>query len=192
MMHTLWLRRLRRWMFSHPTSPICTAQKKNRVRPRLEWLEDRTLFSANTYTVNLTTDNVTNTGQSTGQFSGDLRYCIEQADLNPGSTIQFDPSVFAASGSTTIALSQGELDISASMTIVNNVTGNPNTIIISGTDGKGGGSRVFDVSNQSAVVSISGLTITNGNAAVFYTSVPGNQGGDIANHGTLTLTNDIV
>src|SRR5579885_240465 len=83
----------------------------------LEILEDRTLLS-NTYTVNLVTDNVINTGQQSGPTSGDLRWCIEQADLNPGSMIQFDPTVFPSSANTTIALSQGELQIAASMQIV--------------------------------------------------------------------------
>src|SRR5579875_31570 len=187
MIRTIWLRRLRRWMFSHPASTIDTLPQRARVRPRLEVLEDRTLLSG-LYLVNLTTDNVPNTGQSTPTpvgytGSGDLRYCIEQADLNPGSTIVFDPSVFPTSGSTTIALSQGELYISASMTITDTANADPNgpirdpnTIIVSGTDGKGGASRVFDIGNQLAVVAINGLTITNGNASVYYSSVPGKPG----------------
>jgi len=189
MIRSLWLRRLHRWIFSHPVSSIRTQPKKTRICPRLEALEDRTLFSANIYTVNLATDNVPNTGQQTGPFSGNLRWAVEQADLNPGSTIVFDPTVFPSGTNTTIALSQGELDIASSMTIQGP---GANVVTISGTNGQGGGSRVFDISNASAVVTISGLTITNGNAAVTYTSVPGNQGGDIFNAGNLTLTNDIV
>jgi len=190
MIRSLWLRRLQRWMSSRPTSTVRTQPKKFRVRPRLEQLEERTLFSANTYTVNLATDNVKNTGQENGdQFHGDLRWCIEQADLNPGSIIKFDPTVFPSTKNTTIALSQGELQIAASMTISGLGS---NVITVSGTDGKGGSSRVFDITNASSVVGISGLTITKGNGNVFYTSVAGNQGGDIFNSGTLTLTNDVV
>lgn len=189
MMRTLWLRRLHRWMFSQPASTVRKQLKKARVRPSLEALEDRTLFSANTYTVNLTSDNVKNTGQNTGPNSGDIRWCVEQADLNPGSTIVFDPNVFPSGGNTTIALSQGELDISNNMTIQGLGS---NQITVSGTDGKGGASRVFDVSNFSAVVSISGLSVTKGNGNIYYTPVFGNQGGDIFNAGTLTLSNDVV
>jgi hypothetical protein len=162
----------------------------------LEVLEDRTLLS-NTYTVDLATDTKINTGQQTGTYSGDLRWCIEQADLNPGSTIQFDPKVFPSSTNTTIHLSQGELQIAASM----NIEGpGSSTVTVSGTDGKNGasGSRVFDVTtnvdlnNNPVIVTISGLSITDGNAAVYYTPVAGNQGGDIYNDGNLTLKNDVV
>jgi hypothetical protein len=49
-----------------------------------EGLEGRCLLTATVYTVDLTTDNgPTAAGQSTGTYSGDLRYCIEQADANP-------------------------------------------------------------------------------------------------------------
>ncbi len=154
----------------------------------LEILEDRTLLS-NTYTVNLATDTVLNTGQQTGPTSGDLRWCIEQADLNPGSIIQFDPTVFPSSANTTIPLSQGELQISASMDIQGP---GANTVTVSGTDGKGGASRVFDITNNTSAVTISGLTITGGNANVGYTPIAGNQGGDIFNGGNLTLQNDVV
>ncbi len=153
----------------------------------LEILEDRTLLT--TYTVNLATDTVLNTGFQTGPTSGDLRWCIEQADLNPGSIVQFDPTVFPSSANTTIGLSQGELQISASMDIQGP---GANTVTVSGTDGKGGASRVFDITNNSSVVTISGLTIANGNANVAYTPIVGNQGGDIFNGGNLTLQNDVV
>jgi hypothetical protein len=157
-------------MVSQPTSPIRTQTKKSTVRPSLERLEDRTLLSGNIYTVNLTTDNVKNTGQATGPLSGDLRYCIEQADLNPGSTIQFDANVFNAP--KTISLSQGELDIADNMTITGLGSNIGGSITISGTDGKGGASRIFDISNSTAVVSISELTVTAGNGNVFYRRSP--------------------
>jgi hypothetical protein len=193
MIRSLWLRRLRRWMVSHPRSTIRTQPKKSAVRPRLEQLEDRTLLS-NSYLVNQLGDAGSGTATPTGG-SGDIRYCIEQANLNPGSTITFDSKVFPASANTTINLSHGELDIASSMTITG--PGSPvlkgqNVITISGTDNNGGASRVFDISNASAVVTITGLTITNGNGNVYYTSVAGNQGGDIFNAGNLTLSDDVV
>jgi hypothetical protein len=178
------------WRRSTPRSKKPNPNKKHKFRKCfLEILEDRTLLSANLYTVNITSDNVINTGQQTSQFSGDLRWCIEQANLNPGSTIQFDNSVFPLSTSTTIKLSQGELQVAASMTIQGEGS---NVITVSGNDGKGGKSRVFDITSSNAVVTISGLTIADGNAAPNYTPVSGNQGGDIFNGGTLTLQNDIV
>jgi hypothetical protein len=176
------------WRRSSPRSKKLN-KKPNFRKCFLEILEDRTLLS-NIYTVNLTTDTTPNTGQQNGTNAGDLRYCIEQADLNPGSTVVFDSTVFPANGSTTIRLSQGELQIAATMNI-----SNPNgasTILVSGNDGKGGASRVFNITSSDAVVTITGLTIEFGNASPNYNKLPGNQGGDIYNGGTLTLQNDIV
>jgi hypothetical protein len=168
------------------------------VRPHLEGLEERTLLSGNNYVVNLLGDSGGAQGTQSGQFSGNLRWCINQADLpaNTGSTISFDQSVFTPNTATTIGLSNGELAISNSMTITN--AGGPSTIIISGTDGvvapngNLSGSRVFDIIPSQVTVSINGLTITGGNGNVAYTSLPGNQGGDIFNGGNLTLNDDIV
>ena len=84
----------------------------------LEGLEDRRLLAATIYTVKLTTDNgPTAAGQSTGTDTGDLRYCITQANANPnkdGSQIQFDPEVFDSSTPQTITLSAsfGTLNLS--------------------------------------------------------------------------------
>ena len=64
------------------------ARKPNSFRPLLEALELR-LVPASTYTVNGTGDTGTGTAQA-----GDLRYCINQANADPGSTIQFDATVF--------------------------------------------------------------------------------------------------
>src|SRR5262245_124577 len=76
--------------------------------PMLEALEDR-LAPAN-YTVNALTD----TGSGNGT-TGDLRYCILQADSNPGSTIVFDNAVFAAP--QTITLTNGGLGLTQNVTI---------------------------------------------------------------------------
>ncbi len=211
MQRGMWTRILRKWVFGgvprperkrpakRPSPALRTksASSRIRVRPQLEGLEDRTLLNA--YVVNVLGDNGGVAGVQSGPFSGNLRWCINQADLpaNNGSTITFDPTVFNPTKPTTIALSNGELPISNDMTITNNI-GGPGTIIISGSDGNGGGSRVFDIipntnaSGNLVTVTITGLTIANGNAAVYYTSVAGNQGGDIFNGGNLILTNDIV
>ncbi len=157
----------------------------------LESLEERVLLS-NTYTVNLGGD----AGVSTGQFSGDIRYCITQADLpaNIGSTIKFTNNTSVGS---VITLSTNELEISQNMTIVG--PGAKNLTIDGGTKGSGtsggvtNGVRVFNITSQNAVVSISGLTINNGDAnPANNLKFAGNQGGNIFNSGNLTLTNDVV
>ncbi len=162
------------------------------VRPQLEGLEERTLLSGNTYVVNVLGDNGGALGTQSGQSSGNLRWCINQADLpaNSGSAISFDQTVFDPSKTTTIVLNNGELAISNNMTITN--AGGSNSIVISGSSSNGGASRVFDIIPSSVTVSITGLTITNGNGNVYNTTLPGNQGGDIFNGGNLTLTNDVV
>src|SRR5436189_150930 len=97
-----WFRRPSRQL-SLPSRASGSAARKVRCRPLLELLEDRTLPS--TYTVIYTTD----TDKGSG-LNGDLRYCIQQANLNSGSTIQFSSQVLAAH---TISLSS-KLDTIAS------------------------------------------------------------------------------
>ena len=78
---------------SRPSSRgVCSAHRR-RISV-LETLEARTLLSGSptAYTVDLTTD--TGTGSNN---TGDLLYCITQANANPntaGSEIEFDPTVF--------------------------------------------------------------------------------------------------
>jgi hypothetical protein len=80
----------------------------------LEGLEGRVLLSGSptNYTVNLLSDTGASSGTdaTTGNPSGDLRYCINQANANTnpeGSVIQFDPTVFNPNfnGQEVIALS---------------------------------------------------------------------------------------
>jgi hypothetical protein len=202
-MHSfLWLRTLRNRLFSRssPRTRVVSRPSRRRfVRPQLEYLETRTLLSPTTFTVNVATDNSGNpNGAGTGT-TGDLRYCIQQADLPQfaGSTIVFDSTVFNPFGNTTIALSGGELQIAQSTTIVG-VGAGPGHLTISGNGpnlnplGPQGASRVFDITSNSAAVIISNMTINFGNAEPFYTTLAGNQGGDIFNSGNLTLTNCIV
>ncbi len=129
------------------------------------------LLSASIYLVNLAGD----AGTSTGSLSGDIRYCITQADqsANAGSSITFDTN---AIGSNTIVLSGGELAISDNMTIQGPGT---SSLTISG----GNNSRIFDITSNTAVVAISGLTVSGGTS---------NQGGGIYNAGSLTVSDSTL
>src|SRR5690349_10407391 len=88
MLRSTWIKRLWRPLKNRRHKEQGTPLRGKRIRPHLEMLEDRTLLSANTYLVNLAGD----AGTSTGALSGDIRYCITQADqsANAGSTITFD------------------------------------------------------------------------------------------------------
>jgi hypothetical protein len=145
-------------------------------RPLLEVLEVRLVPA--TYIVNTLTD----TGAGTGLtgLTGDLRYCITQADANPGSTIQFDSIMFATP--QTITLNGTELPVlTADMLIQGPAAG----VTVSGN----GKSRVFEIDFEirnalKPNVSIANLTITQGNAAF-----SGAGGGIWETEGNLTLTN---
>ena len=192
----LWLRALRRWLFPHRLMRVATIARPHRrfTRPRLEVLEDRTLLTAHTYLVNLNGDNGGPSGTMVTQFSGDLRYCITQADLpqNAGSTITFSGSL-----NNTLTLEQGELPISQNMTIAgpgsSTLTISGGFIPVTQANPFGSpGSRIFDITSNTARVSISGLTLTQGNASPFQSLTPGNQGGDLFNGGQLTLNNMVI
>jgi hypothetical protein len=122
-------------------------------RPRLEALEDRHLPS--------TVVNLNDSGD------GSLRQAI--LDTPAGGTVDFDPSL-----SGTIALTSGGLAITKDLTIAG-----PGQSVIT-LDGSQSGT-VFSV-GLGSTVTISGLTIANGELAGF-----NELGGGIINHGTLTL-----
>ncbi|MFI5455435.1 MAG: beta strand repeat-containing protein [Isosphaerales bacterium] len=145
------------------TSKPKPAPRRNR-KPLLEVLEDRQLLSGNTYTVSNTGD----TGSGSG-LSGDLLYCVAQANENSGSTIQFESGLTG-----TIQLTSG-LHLSANVTI----NGPASAVAVAG----GGSSSNFSVFtvNSNVSATISGLTITNG-----YSS----SGGALVNLGAVTLTDD--
>jgi Putative Ig domain len=160
----------------------------------LELLEDRTLLAPMLFTVNRPGDaGFGDDGtMNVGQTGGDIRYIITQANqlINKGSTINFD---LAGIGGNTINLNagtggvgtgQGELQITQD-TIING-PGALN-LTISGANT----SRVFDITSQIETVSITGLTITAGDAKPAPGNA-GNQGGNIFNSGNLTLTNDVI
>ncbi|MCE9563684.1 MAG: IPT/TIG domain-containing protein [Planctomycetes bacterium] len=152
-------------------------KKAQSCQPMLELLDDRIVLSS--YLVNVAGD----AGAGLA-LSGDIRYVIDRANLDPGSTITFDTSVTGP----TITLTQGELAISTSVTIIGPGSG---ALAINGTNG-GSASRIFDITDSGAVVSISGLTITGGNASPTPSAKPGSEGGNIYNRGTLTLTGDVI
>ena len=138
------------------------AVHQHRRRPVLEVLEGRVVLS--TFTVNSLGD-----AGSGSNDSGDLRYCINQANADDqANTIVFDPTVFSTP--QTITLSGGQLELSDTGG-TQTITGPAAGVTISG----GGNSRVFQV-DSGVTASISGLTISGGN------------GGGLANYGTATLT----
>src|SRR6266496_3534151 len=97
--------------------------------------------------------------------AGSLRQAI--SDSSSGDTINFDSSL----NGQTITLTSDELFINKNLTI----TGpGANLLAINGNTAN----RVFDI-GSGITVTISGLTITNGNA--------GYEGGGIYNQGTLTI-----
>ena len=102
-----------------------------------------------------------------------LREAIASANVLPGHTITFDPTVFASAQTITLAGLQLDLsDTSGTETITAPAAG----LTVSG----GGLSRVFQV-DAGVTASLSGLTITGGSAA---------SGGGLYNDGgTTTLTN---
>ncbi len=120
-----------------------------------------------------TVDSLGDAGTGSGD-SGDLRYCIDQADADDGpNQIDFDPSLFSTP--LTITLSGGPLELSDTgwtQSIIGPAAG----VTISG----GGSSRVFEV-DSGVTASISGLTISGGATASA-------NGGGLANYGTATLT----
>jgi predicted outer membrane repeat protein len=158
-----------------PTSPRQGAG----FRPRLEALEDRWLPS---------TLSVTSIKDSA---SGSLRAVIAAA--HSGDTIVFSSKL----DGKTITLTSGELDLTKNLTIQGPGAGQ---LTISGNSANWYSdystlrntyaSRVFEVA-QNATVTLSGLTISNGDGLAGYTlgKHPSDyEGGGILDHGTLTLS----
>ncbi len=183
---------------SHSRRPKAAKSQRPRYhKVELELLEDRTLLSGFVFTVDRAGDAGTADGVISRQngdqqitnpdYGGDIRYVLSQTNTQfyAGSTIVFDTSASGINGNKILLSSGiGELKITQSTTITN--AGGPNTLTIDGAMT----SRVFNVVSQNEIVSITGLTITNGNAKPAPNN-SGNQGGDIFNGGNLTLTNDV-
>jgi hypothetical protein len=152
MFNRTWIRRL----FARTPRTVRTGRPA-RFRPQLESLESRYVPST------LVVTNTLDTG-----VSGDGSLRGELAAAASGDTIEFAGSLKGQ----TITLSQGELALSRSLTIAGPVA---NPVTISGNKA----SRVFDITSDSAIVTLSGLTITQGSSP---------DGGGIANVGTLTVS----
>jgi hypothetical protein len=156
--------------FCRQARPASSARNcRNTFRPRLEALEDRWMPSI------LTVLNTADSGPNS------LRAEIAQA--RSGDTIAFDPTL---SGQT-ITLTTGELTINKSLNIQGPGQGQL-PVTISGA----GVSRVFDVNNTRANVTLTNLAIING----LTVAVPSNLGnlysglgGGVLNlGGSLTIT----
>src|SRR5262249_39538221 len=105
-----------------------------RFWPRIEALEACQLLS--TFTVVLATDSGGPTGQKVTATTGDLRYCIEQADAAHGAvtdTVNFSPAVFGTPQTITLNSGNGPLVLNDSHPLtINGPTGD--TVTVSGGD----------------------------------------------------------
>jgi len=150
-----WIRNLFTRRFSPPIR-----KKPFRGQLALEALEDRMVPS-------FTVTNLLDDGSV-----GSLRWAVGQANSTGGDqTIDFDPTVFATPQMITLSGTQLEL---TDTTGTETITGPAAGVTVDG----GGLSRVFQVDGL-VTASISGLTISGGNAGYY-------NGGGLFNSGTLT------
>ncbi len=147
-------------------------RQRGEMRPTLLMLEERTLLSL--FTVTSAADSNSVSPYTTGT----LRWAVEQADAaNSASSIEIELGTSPAA----ITLAQGQLTLSNAndgTTIYDGPGEGP--VTISGNNA----SRVFQV-DSGVTASISGLTITDGNAGTGYGY---HNGGGLYNLGTTTLT----
>ena len=142
----------------------------------VEGLEERVVLSPTIYTVDRTTDSGATVAGSGSGVTGDLRYVIYQADHNSnsdGSTIQFDPTVFAAAQTIALSSDLGTLDLTETAGSAE-IDGPTAGVTISGDSAV----EVFNVASG-VTATLSGLTITAGSAS--------GNGGGLYNYGRLTL-----
>jgi hypothetical protein len=166
---------------SHPRRrPTSARPSSHRFRPTLESIESRLLLSG-TYTVN----SFGNTGGGSGN-SGDLTYCITQADNHGGGTINFASNMHG-----TISLGPYNYLPAISQNIT--ITGPGASVLTIAEpryyDGEGGnylGHRVFSILSGDTA-SISGLTLYGGYGQFGKLGIL-DGGGAINNAGTLTVT----
>ena len=114
-----------------------------------------------------------------------LREALTEANAAPGAdTIAFDPAAFTAPGPHTINLLSALPNLSSLITIRG-----PGANILTVHRSAGGSYRIFTI-DAGQTVTISGLTISNGEALA--SPDPLGDGGGILNLGELTLTNSVV
>jgi hypothetical protein len=176
-----------RWLRRFISSTRRDSQTKpNRLRSarmNLMSLEERAVPA--TYMVSLLGDAGMMDGSDTTGLSGDIRYCIDQANLNPGAdTIVFSPTTF--SSPSTITLS-GPLAMTDSTTIDGASVGGKNNIAISG----GGTVRVFSLAGAN-LAEFKNISIIDGNSTI---GASGGGGGAIhllATASSVTFDNCLV
>jgi hypothetical protein len=155
---------LARWLTPTKARPI---RRSNRSRLLLQPLEDRT--TPTTFTVNTTAD----AGNGSGT-SGDLRYCINQANSAAGAdTITFDATVFSSAQTITLNSQLPQLSSTGGAITINGPGSTKLTINPAAT-----GFRAID--SLQPTVNLSGMTITGFSNAV--------NGGAIQEGGTSTVT----
>jgi hypothetical protein len=155
-----------------------TRRKRRRLPLTFEGLEGRTLLAATIFSVNLPGD----AGSGSG-ISGDVRYCVGQANANPnpdGSLIKFAPSL----ANQQITLLRGPLDLTNAVGAESVVAPTAYGIALSGNHAD----RVFVV-ESGVTANLSGLTITDGYATPRTVADPIIAGGGgVLNFGTLTIS----
>ncbi len=163
----------------------CRGSQACRFRPQLEALEDRQLLSS--FLVVLGTDNGGPAGQKVSATSGDLRYCVEQADAVHAATtdtISFSPALTSTPRTITCDQRDGPFFLSDSHPLtINGPT--THTLNVSG----GSHIEVFDVAG--GTVTMKNLAIIYGFAASAIGGPPTNGGG-IFNQGNLSLFDCIL
>jgi uncharacterized repeat protein (TIGR01451 family) len=192
----MWLARLRRLVNGNSrTTQGKHSRHRRRIKPRLDYLEDRTLLT--TYTPTLFTDGVSASGVNT------LRDAIIAANNDPGTTtdtIQLSAGTYTLSIANTSghenAAKQGDLNITnTSHTLIiqgatDPITGKPTSII-----DQTAADRVFQIVNPGTTVIFKNLVIEGGNtqdngtAGAAAGSTIAEGGGLLNNGGNVTMTN---
>ena len=161
------------WAPRHTRKP--SGQRRSRRQWAPEGLEDRVLLAATIYTVNAITD----TGAGSGT-TGDLRYCINQANANPnkdGNLIQF-----AVTG--TIALDSALPELSNTAGLIDIEGPGAANLTVARSTAKGTPAfRIFTI-DAGVRATLDSLTITGGHVEV--------NGGGIYNQGDLTITSSTI
>jgi hypothetical protein len=158
---------------------------------RVEGLEPRALLagSPTIYTVDVLSDTGTGTGTT-----GDLRYCVTQANANPnqaGCVIQFDPTVFNASVLESIVV-RNPLDLTGTAGPI--TIDGPAGMVTSASQIEGEFEDAVEVSGANAVTPFDigpGVTATFSGLLVF-DGLSAANGGGVLNDGSLMLDGCVI